>query len=84
MPAWFPDEEVPRPVAVFCSETDKQPLEHAVDLATRRGFHPLCRPMPRIGPDVVGLGLAVEGKFVPLMVKLGNGGGGRQPPPAGV
>ena len=53
------------------------------DLATRRGFHPMCSPIPRIGPDVVGLGLAVEGKFVPLMVKLGRGRGERQQP-AGV
>jgi hypothetical protein len=80
LPTWFPDEEVPQPVAEFCFETDKQPLEYAVDLATRRGFHPLCRSIPRIGPNAVGLGLAVEGKFVPLMVKLGNGRGGRQSP----
>ena len=61
LPTWFPDEDVPQPVAEFCSETDKQPLEYAVELATRRGFHPLCRPIPRIGPDVMMVVIAGAG-----------------------
>jgi len=72
LPTWFPDEDVPQSVAEFCFDTANRPLEYAVDLATRRGFHPLCRPIPCIDPNVVGFGLAVDGKFVPLMVKVGH------------
>ena len=72
LPTWYPDEEVPQAVAAFCFDTADRPLAYAVDLAIRRGFNPLCRPIPRIGPDVIGFGLAVDGKFVPLMVKVGN------------
>ena len=75
LPTWYPDEEVPLAVAEFCFDTANQPLEYAVDLATRRGFNPRCRPIPRIGPNVVGFGRAVDGRFVPLMVKVGNDAG---------
>ena len=72
LPTWFPDEDVPQSVAEFCFDTANRPLEYAVDLAARRGFHPLCRPIPCIDPNAFGFGLAVDGKFVPLMVKAGH------------
>jgi len=71
LPTWYPDDEVPQSVAEFCSDTAYMPLEYAVNLATQRGFNPLCKPIRCIEPNVIGFGLAVDGKFVPLMVKVG-------------
>ena len=73
LPAGFPDEEVPLSVAEFCFDTAERPLAYAVELAMRRGFNPLCQPVSCAEPDVVGLGLDVDGKFVPLMVKVRPG-----------
>ncbi|MFM8330991.1 MAG: hypothetical protein ACKN9T_04830 [Candidatus Methylumidiphilus sp.] len=70
LPVGFPDEDVPAAVIEFCFDTANQPLDYAVELATRRGFRPLCRRVPCDEPGVMGLGLDVEGRFVPLLVKL--------------
>ena len=70
LPTWFPDEEVPLAVAQFCFDTAQKPLEYAVGLANERGFEPICKPVPHIEPSLVVLGLSVEGKLVPLMVKV--------------
>ena len=73
LPSWFPDEEVPLAVARFCSDTDHKPLAYALGLADERGFEPVCRPVPHIGPGLVVIGLSVGGKQVPLMAKVGKG-----------
>ena len=73
LPSWFPDEEVPLAVARLCSDTDHKPLAYALGLADERGFEPVCRPIPHIGPGLVVIGLSVAGKQVPLMAKLGKG-----------
>jgi len=59
-------------VAEFCFDAANRPLAYALDSAARRGFHPVCGPVPCAEPGVVGLGLAVDGQFVPLMAKLGQ------------
>ena len=73
LPSWFPDEEVPLAVARLCSDTDHKPLAYALGLADERGFEPVCRPIPHIGPGLVAIGLSVAGKQVPLMAKVGKG-----------
>ena len=52
------------------SHKTHKPLEYAVGLANERGFEPICKPVPHIEPSLVVLGLSVEGKLVPLMVKV--------------
>ena len=70
LPTWFQDEDVPMSVALLCCETANKSLKDAMSIAKARGYDPLCIPLPEAGPDVVGFGLEVEGKFVPLMAKI--------------
>jgi hypothetical protein len=72
LPDTFPPSLLPDKARVFIRDTEKgMPADALLDMAAKRGFSPLWKPLPHMREkDVYGLGLDVDGLQVPLMAKM--------------
>lgn len=71
LPATFPPDLVPPEAAQFVRDTHKgMALDSLLQLAKSRGYAPIWKPLPHIGPNIFGLGLSIDGLEVPFMVKM--------------
>lgn len=71
LPPTFPPDLVPEEAAQFVRDAQKgMSHEELLSMARSRGFAPLWKALPHIGPDIFGLGLDIDGLQVPFMVKV--------------